>query len=197
MRKILEAIVLGIFCGLLTRIAEQYLPENLKFLTETKIIWLLPAFLIALSAPYRHKKFYSIITAVAAILATGYTYYFSESIKAGNFPTLTSDVINFTALGLFAGAATGFLAFLSRSATNQFIRYGSMSLLPAIFTGDGLESIISTLNNFEFTPEIATKIFGGFISYALVAGKNKFKRKSLAIFTTIAAFSTLAYLYMV
>jgi hypothetical protein len=72
-----------------------------------------------------------------------------------------------------------------------------MSLLPAIFTGDGLESIISTLNNFEFTPEIATKIFGGFISYALVAGKNKFKRKSLAIFTTIAAFSTLAYLYMV
>jgi hypothetical protein len=197
MRKILEAIIVGILFGLLTRIAEQYLPSKLSFLTETKIIWLLPAFLLAFNMPLRRRQTDSIIVATITLLVTGYTYYFAETIKNGNSITISEEIIQFSIIGFFAGIATGFFAFLGHSATNQFIRYGSMSLLPAIFTGDGIENIINTFNNFEFTPEIGTKVIGGILFYMLIAGKNKFKRQSLIAFLTLAIISALIYLYMV
>ncbi len=197
MRKILEAIIVGILFGLLTRIAEQYLPSELSFLTETKIIWLLPAFLLAFNMPLRRRQTDSIIVATITLLVTGYTYYFAETIKNGNSITISEEIIQFSIIGFFAGIATGFFAFLGHSATNQFIRYGSMSLLPAIFTGDGIENIINTFNNFEFTPEIGTKVIGGILFYMLIAGKNKFKRQSLIAFLTLAIISALIYLYMV
>ena len=197
MRKILEAIIVGVLFGLLTRIAEQYLPSELGFLTETKIIWLLPAFLLAFNMPLRRRQTDSIIVATITLLMTGYTYYFAETIKNGNSITISEEVIQFSVIGFFAGIATGFFAFLGHSATNQFIRYGSMSLLPAIFTGDGIENIINTFNNFEFTPEIGIKLIGGILFYMLIAGKNKFKHQALIAFTTLAVISALIYLYMV
>lgn len=197
MRKILEAIIVGICFGLLTHIAEKYLPENLAFLTETKIIWLLPAFLISFNMPLRRQNSDSITIAIITLLVTGYTYYLSGVIKSGKTFYFPEELGTFTVIGLFAGAATGFVAYLGHSATNQFIRYGSASLLPAIFTGDGIENIINTFNNFELTPEIATKVLGGIIFYMLIAGKNKFKRDSLLAFTILAGISALVYLYMV
>ena len=197
MRKILEAIIVGVLFGLLTRIAEQYLPTELRFLTETKIIWLLPAFLLAFNMPLRRRQTDSIIIAVITLLVTGYTYYFAEIIKNNGTPYISEEIIHFSVIGFFAGIATGFFAFLGHSATNQFVRYGSMSLLPAIFTGDGIENIINTFSNFEFTPEIGIKILGGIIFYMLITGKNKFKRQALTAFTALAAISALVYLYMV
>lgn len=197
MRKILEAIVVGILFGLMTHIAEKYLPENLAFLTETKIIWLLPTFLISFNMPLRRQNSDSITVAIITLLVTGYTYYLSEVIKNGNAFYFPEELGTFTVIGFFAGAATGFVAYLGHSATNQFIRYGSASLLPAIFTGDGIENIINTFNNFEFTPEIGVKVLGGIVFYMLIAGKNKFKRDSLIAFTALAAISALVYLYMI
>ena len=197
MRKILEAIVVGILFGLMTHIAEKYLPENLAFLTETKIIWLLPAFLISFNMPLRRQNSDSITVAIITLLVTGYTYYLSEVIKNGNAFYFPEELGTFTVIGFFAGTATGFVAYLGHSATNQLIRYGSASLLPAIFTGDGIENIINTFNNFEFTPEIGVKVLGGIVFYMLIAGKNKFKRDSLIAFTALAAISALVYLYMI
>ena len=197
MRKILEAIVIGILFGLLTHIAEKYLPAEFSFLTETKIIWLLPAFLIAFNLPLRRQKSDTMVVATVTLLTTGITYYLSEVIKNHETFYFTEDLIKFLIIGLIAGIATGVVAYLGRSATNSFIRYGSASLLPAIFTGDGIENIIKTFEHFEFTPEIIIKVIGGIAFYILIAGQNKFKKKSLLAFSVLAIISTLVYLYMV
>lgn len=196
MKKIIEAIIVGIFVGLITRVAEQYFPANLKFLTETKIIWLLPAFLLAFSISSRRQTD-AIIIAVITLIAINYTYYFAATIKSGNIPQISAEFLQITATSFLAGVATGLTAILGRNATNQFIRYGSASILPATFTGNGIKNILDNLNNFELTPEIGTKILGGFLLYSLIAGKNKFKRKSLLTFIALASISALIYLYMV
>ena len=81
MRKILESIVVGILFGLLTHIAGKYLPEDWQFLVETKIIWLLPAFLMAFNLPIRRWAKDSVIVATITLLVTGATYYTSEVVK--------------------------------------------------------------------------------------------------------------------
>ena len=176
MSKILEAITIGILLGLLTHVANKYLPSDLHFLVDTKIIWLLPAFLIA--------------------FITGFTYYSSELVKHYEAWYLSTDLAEFLCLGLLAGITTGIVAHLGRTATNQLIRYGSASLLPAIYTGDGLNEIIKTLKHFEFTPEIGFKVLGGMLFYFLIAGRHRFKAKSLLAYLALAAVAALAYLYM-
>lgn len=197
MRKILEAIIVGILFGLLTHIAEKYLPDNLQFLVETKIIWLVPAFIVSYNLPLRRKQTDSIIIAILTLFATGTTYYLSEVIKNNQAFTFTNQYITFIPLAIIVGAVVGIVAYLGHSATNQLVRYGSVSILPAIFTGDGINTIIQSLNNFQFTPEIGVKVIGGIIFYILLAGHNKFKAKSLSVFFVLAAIAALVYLYMV
>lgn len=197
MRKILEAIVVGILFGLLTHIAAKHLPDNLKFLVETKIIWLLPAFLVSFNMPLRRRQSDSIIIAIVTLLATGATYYLSAMVKNQEAFVFTDEMAKMSALGVVLGAATGIAAYLGHSATNQFIRYGSISVLPAIYTGDGINQILQTIEHFEFTPEIGTKIIGGLLFYLLISGPNRFKAKSLISFATLIAIAALIYLYMV
>ncbi len=188
---------MGILFGLLTHIAAKYLPDNLKFLVETKIIWLLPAFLIAFNMPLRRRQSDSIIIAIVTLLATGATYYLSAMVKNQEAFVFTDEMAKMSALGVVLGAATGIAAYLGHSATNQFIRYGSISVLPAIYTGDGINQILQTIEHFEFTPEIGTKIIGGLLFYLLISGPNRFKAKSLISFATLIAIAALIYLYMV
>ena len=197
MRKILEAIVVGMLFGLLTHIAEKYLPDNLQFIVETKIIWLVPAFIVSYNLPLRRKQTDSIIISVLTLFATGTTYYLSEAIKNGQTFNFTDRYIMFIPLAIIVGAVVGIVAYLGHSATNQLVRYGSVSILPAIFTGDGINTIIQSLNNFEFTPEIGVKVIGGIVFYILLAGHNKFKAKSLSVFFVLAAIAALVYLYMI
>lgn len=197
MRKILEAIIVGILFGLLTHIAAKYLPDNLQFLVETKIIWLVPAFLISFNMPLRRRQSDCIAVAIITLLSTGLTYHLSEVIKNHGTFYFTDEIAKLVVLSVVVGAAIGIAAYLGRSATNQFIRYGSFSLLPAIYTGDGINQIIQTINNFNFTPEIATKVIGGLLFYFLIAGKSRFKAKSLLSFIVLIIIAALVYLYMV
>ena len=196
MSKILEVTVIGILFGLLTHIANKYLPPDLRFLVETKLIWLIPAFLVAFNLPARCKKGDTIFFATATIFVTGFTYYTSETVKNHGYWNLSTDLYNLLRDGLIFGIATGFIAHLSRSATNQFIRYGSASLLPAIFTGDGINEIFQNLQHFSPTPEIITKSLGGIVLYFLVAGRHRFSPKSLLSFSILAIIAALIYLYM-
>lgn len=197
MRKIIEAIIVGVLFGLLTHIAEKYLPDNLQFLVETKVIWLVPAFIVSYNLPLRRKQTDSIIISVLTLFATGTTYYLSETIKNGQAFNFTDRYVMFIPLAIIVGAVVGIVAYLGHSATNQLVRYGSVSILPAIFTGDGINTIIQSLNNFEFTPEIGVKVIGGIVFYILLAGHNKFKAKSLSVFFVLAAIAALVYLYMI
>ncbi len=196
MRKILEAIVVGILFGLLTHIAAKYLPDNLQFLVETKVIWLIPAFLIAFNMPLRRRESDSIIVAIITLFVTGTTYYLSEVVKNHGTFYFTEEYAKFIPLAVVIGAATGIAAYLGHSATNQFIRYGSVSLLPAIYTGDGINEIIKTFEHFEFTPEIGVKVIGGLLFYFLISGHNRFKAKSLLSFFILIVIAALIYLYM-
>ena len=196
MSKILEAITIGILFGLLTHVANKYLPSDLHFLVDTKIIWLLPAFLIAFNLPSRYKQHNTIFIATLTLFITGFTYYSSELVKHYEAWYLSTDLAEFLCLGLFAGIITGIVAYLGRTATNQLIRYGSASLLPAIYTGDGLNEIIKTLKHFEFTPEIGFKVLGGMLFYFLIAGRHRFKVKSLLAYLALTAVAALVYLYM-
>lgn len=180
MRKILESIFVGILSGLLSHIIGKYLPNEWQFLIETKIIWLVPAFLIAFNMPLRRRATDSVIVSTITLFVTGVVYYLSETIKNSGAWYFTDSFGMFIIPSIIAGVITGYVAYLGHSATKDFIRYASVSILPAIYTGDGLENIINTINNFKWTPEIATKLFGGFIFYLLISGKNKFKPKSLA-----------------
>lgn len=197
MRKIIEAIIVGVLFGLLTHIAEKYLPDNLQFLVETKVIWLVPAFIVSYNLPLRRKQTDSIIISVLTLFATGTTYYLSETIKNGQAFNFTDRYVMFIPLAIIVGAVVGIVAYLGHSATNQLVRYGSVSILPAIFTGDGINTIIQSLNNFEFTPEIGVKVIGGIVFYILLAGHNKFKAKSLSVFFVLATIAALVYLYMI
>ena len=60
-----------------------------------------------------------------------------------------------------------------------------------------IPNTIQTINNFQFTPEIGVKVLGGIAFYILIAGHNKFKKKSLLVFFVLATITTLVYLYMV
>lgn len=187
MRKILEAIIVGALFGLLTHIAAKYLPDSLQFLIETKVIWLLPAFLLAFNMPLRRRETDSIIVAIIELLATGIAYYLY----------LSEDFLKFIPLAIAVGAVIGIVAYLGHSATNQFVRYGSVSLLPAIYTGDGINNIIKTFEHFEFTPEIGIKVIGGLLFYLLISGNNRFKFKSLSSFAVLATVVALIYSSMV
>ena len=195
MRKILEAVVVGILTGTITHVGEQYLPESLQFLVATKIIWILPAFLLSFGLPERYKRKDCITIAIINLLTTGSVYYLSEVRFQNNFFYFPEQYSQFICIAIVAGIIIGFVAHLARTATNEFIKYTSMSLTPAIFTGGGIENIINTVNNFEFTPEILTEIIGGFILYILLAGHNKFKIKSLVSYIVLAGACTLIYLY--
>lgn len=197
MRKIIEAVAVGILFGLLTFIASDYLPDNLKFLVETKLIWALPPFIMAFNLPLRRRQTDAISVAIITLLTTGMTYYLTEVIKINNAFYFPEHAAKFIFTAIVGGAAIGTLAYLGRSATNQFIRYGSMSLLPAVYTGDGINEIIKNINNFEFTPEIGVKVIGGILFYVIIAGHNKFKTKALTSFFVLAAIATLAYLYVI
>ena len=197
MRKILEAIVVGLLFVLGTHIAEKYLPDNLQFIVESKLIWLIPAFLVAYNMPLRRKQSDSIAISIVTLLSTGLTYYLSEVIKNGRAFQFPSNTIIVIVISVVVGAAIGLIAYYAHSATNQIIRYGSVSILPAIYTGDGINEIIQTINNFQFTPEIGVKVLGGIAFYILIAGHNKFKKKSLLVFFVLATITTLVYLYMV
>jgi hypothetical protein len=193
MRKILEAVLVGALFGFLTHIAINYLPNNLQFLVETKIIWLLPAFLLAFNMPLRRHESDSIIVSIVTIISTGIAFYLIEPFfKTGNF-SISEDFLKFIPLGLTAGAATGIFAYLGHSATNQIVRYGSVSLLPAIYTGDGINDIAKTFDNFEFTPEIGIKVIGGILFYLLISGKHRFKTKSIFTFIVLAAITAGIY----
>ncbi len=196
MKKILEAIVVGILFGLLTHIANKYLPDDLKFIFDTKLIWLVPAFLLAFNMPLRRKQSDSIIVSVVTLLVTGLTYYTTDVIKNSGTWYFTDNLAKFIPFAIIAGAAIGILAYLGHSATNQFIRYGSVSFLPALYTGDGINEVIKNLNNFQFTPEIGIKLIGGILFYIVITGRNKFKAKSITSFLVLAAIATLLYLYM-
>ncbi len=197
MRKIIEAVAVGVLIGLLTFIASDYLPDNLKFLVETKLIWALPPFIMAFNLPLRRRQTDAITVSIITLLATGLTYYLTEVIKLHNAFYFPENAAKFIFTAIVGGAAIGTLAYLGRSATNQFIRYGSMSLLPAVYTGDGINEIIKNFNNFEFTPEIGVKVIGGILFYIVIAGHNKFKTKALTSFLVLAAIATLAYLYVI
>lgn len=197
MRKIIEAVAVGILIGLLTFIASDYLPDNLKFLVETKLIWALPPFIMAFNLPIRRRQTDAITVSIITLLTTGLTYYLTEVIKLHNAFYFPESAAKFIFTAIVGGAAIGTLAYLGRSATNQFIRYGSMSLLPAVYTGDGINEIIKSFNNFEFTPEIGVKVIGGILFYIAIAGHNKFKTKALTSFLVLAAIATLAYLYVI
>ena len=191
MRKILESIVVGILFGLLTHIAGKYLPEDWQFLVETKIIWLLPAFLMAFNLPIRRWAKDSVIVATITLLVTGATYYTSEVVKGNGDWYFIDNFGYFIIPAIIAGIITGYIAYLGRSATRDFIRYASVSLLPALYTGQGIEGAIETINNFSFTTEIITKILGGFIFYLVISGNNKFKPKSAVSYLVLTALITL------
>ena len=191
MRKILEAVVVGILFGLFTHILGNYLPEDWQFLIDTKAIWLIPAFLMAFNLPLRRKCTDAIIVATITLIVTGATYYSSEVVKGSGAWYFYGDFGIYIIPAIVAGIITGYIAYLGRSATHDIIRYASVAILPAFYTGDGVEGIISTINNFEWTPEIIAKLIGGFLFYLIISGKNKFKPKSATsylILTILAAF---------
>jgi len=191
MRKILEAIFVGIVFGLLTHIVGKVLPTEWRFLIETKAIWLIPAFLIAFNLPLRRKCTDAVIVSTVTLLTTGAVYYTSEAIKNTGGWYFYGDYGYFIIPAIIAGVITGYVAYLGRSATNDLIRYASVAILPAIYTGGGIEGVINTINNFEWTPEIATKLFGGFIFYILLTGKNKFKPLSVLAYVALALVAAL------
>jgi hypothetical protein len=191
MRKMLESIVVGIIFGLATHLVGKYLPDEWQFLIETKVIWLLPAFLMAFNLPSRRKATDSVIVATITLVTTGVVYYTTEVIKNNGGWYFTEDLGMFIIPAIIAGVITGYIAFLGRSATQDFIRYASVSLLPAIYTGQGIDDIINTINNFEITPEIVTKVIGGFVFYLLISGRNKFKPKSAASYLALTILAVL------
>ncbi len=186
MRKILEAILVGILCGLLTHIVGRFLPQDWQFLIETKAIWLIPAFLISFNLPLRRKCTDAVIISTITLVTTGVVYYTSEVVMNHGAWYFYGDFGYFIIPAIIAGVITGYVAYLGRSATNKFIRYASVAILPAIYTGGGIDGILDTINNFQWTPEIATKLFGGFIFYVLLTGKNRFKPTSIMIYIILA-----------
>ena len=91
---------------------------------------------------------------------------------------------------IIAGAVIGYVAYLARSATRDFIRYASISLLPALYTGQGIDEILDSIHNFEFTPEIITQVLGGFIFYLILSGNNKFRPKSALSYLILTVIAT-------
>ena len=196
MRKILESVVVGIIFGLLTHLAGKYLPADWQFFVETKLIWLIPAFLIALNLPIRRWAKDSVIVATITLAVTGLTFYTSELIKNNQSFYFTDDIVKFLAATAIVGPITGYVAYLARSATKDFIRYASISILPALYTGEGIDGIISNINNFTWTPEIATKLFGGFLFYIVLSGNNKFKPKSALSYLVLTGIATLCIYFI-
>ena len=196
MRKILESFVVGILFGLLTHIAAKYLPSDWQFLIETKLIWLIPAFLMAFNLPIRRWAKDSVVVATVTLAVTGLTFYLSEVIKNHETFYFTDDITKFLIAAAIVGPITGYVAYLAHSATRDFIRYASVSILPALYTGEGIDGIINTINNFEWTPEIATKLFGGFLFYLILSGNNKFKPKSAASYLVLTAAATLCIYFI-
>ena len=191
MRKILEAMIVGILFGFLTHVIEEKLPSDWQFLVDTKAIWLIPAFLIAFNLPLRRRYSDAIIVSIITLLATGITYYTNDfAIMEGRW-RFASEFENFIIPAIIAGAITGYIAYLGHSATHDIIRYASVAVLPAIYTGGGVEGIISSINNFSLTPEIATELIGGLIFYILLAGKNKLKLKSTVSYIVLTIIATL------
>ena len=197
MRKILEAIIVGVLFGLLAHVADNFLPENFHFLFETGLIFILPAFLLAFNMPLRRRETDCIIIAVVELLATGLSYYLSKPFLTNQDIYITEELIHYIPISIAIGIITGIVAYLGHSATNQIVRYGSVSLLPAIYTGNGVNDIINTMENFQFTPEIGVKVIGGLLFYFLISGSNRFKLKSLGSFAALIAITALFYLNMV
>ena len=182
---------MGIIFGLATHLVGKVLPSEWYFLIETKAIWLIPAFLIAFNLPLRRKSTDAIAVSTITLVATGATYYTSEVVKNTGGWYFYGDFGYFIIPAIVAGIITGYVAYLGRSATNKFIRYASVAILPAIYTGGGIEDIVNTINHFEWTPEITTKLIGGFIFYTLLTGKNKFKPISILIYVALALIAAL------
>lgn len=196
MRKFFMAIAIGILVGVATHIAERFLPSNYQFIVATKIVWLLPAFLISFRLPYRYKLKESIIISIFFLLVCCFTYLLSEVVKNNGAFTFPEKFAHFLIIGLIAGAVTGAAAYYAKAGT-KWIKYTGSSLVPAIFTGDGLDKVITSLNHFQLTPEILVKIAGGVILYIAVSKHNKFKIRSILTFTILAVIATLVYLYVI
>lgn len=191
MRKILESIIVGVIFGLFTQVLEKFVTSTeWFFLVETKVIWLIPAFLIAFNLPIRRWKKDAIIVSTITLLVTAFTYYSGIAIVGSQVYTVDEFLTALPAL-FVAGIVVGYVAYLARSATKDIIRYASVSLLPAYYTSGGIEGIINTINNFTWTPEIITELVGGLIFYLLISGNSRFKPKSGLSYLTLTTVATI------
>ena len=187
------AILLGVFIGCLTLIGQKYLPNNLKFLSNSGAVWLVPAFLVSYLSKSSKKS--SIALCVIFLFFCVNSYYVFESIMNNHGFAFSKWQVVWNLMAVIAGSIFGLGAYFA-NRENGIVKYFGMNLLPAVFFSEGLQQIINIGEYIHMIPATIMITSIGLIMYFAINRKGCFKKYNMLSFAILSIIGLVGYLLL-
>lgn len=183
-------ILLGVSVGMITLIGQKHLPINFNFLANSGAIWLIPAY--AVSYKSKKDKIQSISLCVICLLCSVLGYYTFESICNHHSLEIDFFVLIWIVCAFIGGIIFGMGAYFANH-NNNWLKFFSLNLLPAVFLAEGINKIIHISGYRHMIPAVIMVVVIGMALYFAINQKSSFKKYNLISILVITLLGLFGY----